>query len=178
VQALEFGGGRQLVKEQLTREHAFQIRRCRIGDFEGLLPLFRELWPDKPIAPNALRKVFNRMLTSKSGAYLCAVKQRRIVGFSSITIKSSLWQEGLIGHIDELVVHHECRGQGIGVTLLRYLEALAEDRGCRRVELDSASHRKEAHEFYKQRGFENRALLFSKVLLAQSRSETSQEIAP
>jgi hypothetical protein len=32
------------------------------------------------------------------------------------------------------------------------------------VELDSAFHRSQAHKFYQQEGFENRAYLFSKPL--------------
>jgi glucosamine-phosphate N-acetyltransferase len=37
-------------------------------------------------------------------------------------------------------------------------------QASRRVELDSAFHRKQAHRFYEQLGFENRAYLFSKAL--------------
>jgi ribosomal protein S18 acetylase RimI-like enzyme len=78
-------------------------------------------------------------------------------------VKNSLWQKGFLGHVDELIVDTEYRGQGIGAMLLEHLVTVARERGCRRVELDSALHRKEAHEFYKRLGFESRALLFSKV---------------
>lgn len=152
------------MNELATSQHAFEIRRCRSEDFEDLLPLFRELWPDKPTNRSALRRIYKQELASKSGAYLCVVKQRRIVGFGSLKIKNSLWLEGSLAHIDELVVKSEYRGKGVGAALLRRLEMLAEHRGCRRVELDSASHRKLAHKFYEDRGFENRAFLFSKPL--------------
>ncbi|MGD9202263.1 MAG: methyltransferase domain-containing protein [Chitinispirillia bacterium] len=41
---------------------------------------------------------------------------------------------------------------------------IAKDLKCKRIELDSAFHRKEAHKFYKSIGYENRAFLFSRTL--------------
>jgi len=48
--------------------------------------------------------------------------------------------------------------------LLARLEAIATERNCSRIELDSAFHRKRAHRFYQQCGFENRGFIFSKTL--------------
>jgi glucosamine-phosphate N-acetyltransferase len=152
------------MNQQGQKPSDFQIRKCCAGGFKTLLQLFRELWPDKPIRPATLRKTYNRGLTRESQAYISVIDKARVVGFGSLTIKNSLWQEGTVGHIDELIVRHEYRGRGIGTQLLSCLEALAKERKCRRVELDSAHHRKEAHRFYEQRGFHNRAFLFSKVL--------------
>ena len=69
-----------------------------------------------------------------------------------------------MGHIDELVVHGEHRGRGIGTQLVERIICLAKERGCRRVELDTAFHRKDAHDFYERAGFEKRGYIFSKLL--------------
>ena len=53
--------------------------------------------------------------------------------------------------------------------MMQRIEELAAGVGCRRLELDSAFHFKEAHAFYEQRRFERRALLFSKALPAKHR---------
>ncbi len=142
----------------------FQIRHCGQDDFENVLQLLRQLWPDKHLNTSALRQVFDRALNSEMQAYVCATEDERVVGFGSLTVKNNLWQEGYLGHLDELIVDSKYRGQGIGTEILEYLITIARKRGCRRVELDSAFHRKEAHEFYKQHGFENRAMLFSRKL--------------
>jgi GNAT superfamily N-acetyltransferase len=94
------------------------------------------------------------------------VRDRRSakIGFGSLTLKNNLWQEGYVGHVDELVVDSTHRSRGVGTLLLNQIIELARRKGCRRVELDSAFHRKEAHMFYEQHGFENRAFLFSRVL--------------
>ncbi len=87
-----------------------------------------------------------------------------MVGLGSVTIKDNLWQEGMIAYIEEIAVVEDLQGQGIGTQLLERLVLSAREAGCRRVELDSAVHRKKAHQFYEHHGFENRAYLFSKVL--------------
>jgi GNAT superfamily N-acetyltransferase len=142
----------------------FEIRRCRRDDFEDLLMLLRQLWPDEELNRPGLKNVFDCALVSDSKVYLCAVDGESVTGFVSLTIKNNLWQAAKLGHIDELVVDQKHRGRGLGTRLLNAIMAVAKERGCTRVELDSAFHRKEAHTFYERHGFENRAYLFSKSL--------------
>jgi len=141
------------------------IRECTPGDFEQILPLLQQLWPQKALCQDRLRLVFERGLASDAQTYLCAVEGDHIVGFCSMTIKNNLWQEGFLAHLDELVVNRAHRGCGLGSQLLEAMILLAKERGCARVELDSAFHRTEAHAFYERQGFENRAYLFSKPLI-------------
>lgn len=147
-----------------ARNFMVQLRKARPMDFAQLLPLFRQLWPGKQINEKPFLDVFQRVLAADDRYYLCAVKGKRVVGLGSATFKDSLWQEGRIAHIEEIVVHEDLRGKGIGTQLLHQLICLARDAGCRRVELDSAFHRTEAHRFYERHGFENRAYLFSRLL--------------
>jgi GNAT superfamily N-acetyltransferase len=87
-----------------------------------------------------------------------------IIGFVTLAIKNSLWQEGNLGWIDELVVDKNHQGKGIGTRLVRAITKVAVNKHCKRIELDSAFHRKQAHRFYEKNGFERRAFLFSKIL--------------
>lgn len=141
-----------------------QIRPCRVEDFEDVVRLLRQLWPDKPLDYASLQTVFGRALASESQVYLCATDGQHVVGFGSLTLKNNLWQEGYLAHIDELVVDSEYRGRGAGTLLLDQLIVVAREKGCRRVELDSAFHRKQAHQFYEQHDFQNRGFLFSREL--------------
>ena len=143
----------------------FAIRQCRSHDFPRIVELLRQLWPDKAVVISDLQAVYERGLASEQQAYVCATDgEERVVGFGSLTLKNNLWQEGTLGHLDELVVDRDYRGRGIGTQLLAHLISLAQRKGCRRLELDSAFHRKAAHRFYEQHGFENRAFLFSRSL--------------
>ncbi len=140
------------------------IRLATPEDFEDLLGLLRQLWPGKPIVPERLREVFHRVLATPSKHYFCAVEDGKPVGLGAVSFKDNLWQEGEIAYVEELVVLEAWRGQGIGTRLLTHLIQLAEARGCRRIELDSAFHRTAAHRLYERHGLEKRAYLFSRVL--------------
>ncbi len=143
-----------------------EIRACVAEDFSQVAALLRQLWPSTSIDDDLLRCAFLRGLKSSVQHYRCVVENGRIVGFCSLTLKNSLWQQGFLAHLDELVVDETARGRGIGSALLLAAIAIARDNNAARIELDSAFHRLEAHQFYQQKGFENRAFLFSARLTA------------
>jgi GNAT superfamily N-acetyltransferase len=140
------------------------VRPARLDDFDQLLPLFRQLWPTKLIVPARLREVFARVIATPTKQYFCAMDGEHVVGLGAVSFKDNLWQEGVIAYVEELVVDEDCRGRGIGSQLLEHLIALARERGCRRIELDSGFHRPDAHRLYERHGLEKRAFLFSRVL--------------
>jgi glucosamine-phosphate N-acetyltransferase len=141
---------------------AISITQCAVADFDEVFPLLQQLWPNKMLERDGLRNLFREALLENSRILLSARLKTKVVGFGSITLKPHLWHGGLIAWVDELVVDAECRGSGIGRMLLDRLLALAQDKGCRAMELDSAFHRVEAHGFYEKLGFEKRAFLFSR----------------
>ncbi|MBI3051884.1 GNAT family N-acetyltransferase [Candidatus Woesearchaeota archaeon] len=156
----------------LKKGHDFLNKMGRIsitkpdkGDFEDIFPLLKQLWENKPLNGKKLKEVFLRGLESVNQEYFIVKLNGGIIGFASLTIKNNLWQEGNLAHIDELIVDQQFRKRGVGTKLLEQIIATAKERECKRIELDSAFHRKEAHAFYKIKGFENRAFLFSKKIV-------------
>jgi GNAT superfamily N-acetyltransferase len=145
-----------------------QIRLATLEDFDQLLVLFRQLWPTKDIVPERLHDVYERVIATPDKRYFCAVSGEKVVALGSMSFKDNLWQEGVIAYVEELVVHKDWRGQGIGSRILEHLTELALEKGCSRIELDSAFHRVEAHKLYERHGLEKRAFLFSRVLNALS----------
>ena len=51
-------------------------------------------------------------------------------------------------YVDDLVTDEASRGRGYGKAMLDWLKAEAERLGCERLQLDSGTHRKDAHAFY------------------------------
>jgi GNAT superfamily N-acetyltransferase len=145
------------------------IRDAREGDFDGILRLFGQLWPERTLVASKLRDVFRRGLASDRQAYLCATDGEAgpVVGFGSITVLNSFSQQGPIANIDELVVDEGWRGRGVGTELLERLIGRARQLGCGRIDLHSQFRRTEAHAFYERRGFERRAYFFSMWLGAR-----------
>jgi GNAT superfamily N-acetyltransferase len=59
---------------------------------------------------------------------------------------------GLTLYVDDLVTGAAYRSKGHGKTMLDWLIALAQERGCEMFSLDSGTHRQEAHAFYFREG--------------------------
>lgn len=55
-------------------------------------------------------------------------------------------------YVDDLVTDETARSRGHGKALLDWLKAEARRLGCRRLQLDSGTHRKDAHAFYLREG--------------------------
>lgn len=140
------------------------IRDCELEDFDEVLPLLTQLWPDLEPDPAASREVFVNLLEADCCFVTCAVLEGRVVGFCDFNTRHSLWQRGRLAYVDELVVEESFRGRGIGAALLDGVARKARELGCARIELDSAFHRTEAHRFYEGRGWERRAFLFGRDL--------------
>lgn len=138
------------------------IRPVVKGDIDSILPLIQQLWPKKKIHLHQIQSLIQQQLLSRNHHLVVAEQQNRVVGFGSLSRKINLWTEGMLGHIDELVVDDREQQRGIGTIILNYIIERGLQLGCRRIELDSAYHRKQAHQFYQRKGFVNRAILFSK----------------
>lgn len=66
--------------------------------------------------------------------------------------------------VENVVVSDACRGQGIGKILMGAVEELAEQQGCTSILLVSTGHRKDAHRFYEQCGYDEDVRGFRKHL--------------
>lgn len=141
-----------------------EIREAMERDFKQVYGLLGQLWPEQELDEEWLREVFCQGINSPDQVYLVAVEESCLVGIGTLSIVNKFRAAGKSGYINELVVDETQRRRGIGTRLLDELIAIAQNRGCRRVELDSAFHREKAHRFYEAREFEKRALLFSKRL--------------
>ncbi len=140
------------------------IRESVLNDFDSIAGLLGQLWPGKQLCLSDLKVVFERGLSSDIDYYLCSELDREVVGFLSLNISNSFWQEGYTPFVNALVVDEAHRGSGIGKSLLERAYEISRQRGCGKIELDSAFHRKGAHKFYERLGFEKRAYMFSKDL--------------
>jgi len=52
------------------------IRRCNGNDFDAVLRLLRQLWPDRQLDPTKLRVLYESVLANDSQFFLCASEAR------------------------------------------------------------------------------------------------------
>ncbi len=67
-------------------------------------------------------------------------------------------------YVDDLVTDQTQRSRGHGAALLRWLLGEAKRLDCARLQLDSATHRKDAHAFYLREGLRIEAFHFGRDL--------------
>jgi len=139
-----------------------RVREAIPADFERIIELFRQLWPGKELDHARLLAVFSHMKSSDIYTLLCAEEAGKVIGFCSTAILQNLWQEGPILYITTMIADERHRKQGIGTALINEINKIACERGCKRIELESAFHRTDAHAFYEKMGFEKRAHFFSR----------------
>jgi ribosomal protein S18 acetylase RimI-like enzyme len=147
---------------KLKCDLSIRARKALKRDFDRVLTLFAQLWPDKKFDRRSQRLVYHAMLDSGGYELLCAERKGRVVGFASMAIQQNFWQKGRTAQVTTLVVDKTARHRGIGTLLVGELYDAARRQECKKIELDSAFHRIEAHAFYEKLGFEKRAYTFSR----------------
>ena len=138
------------------------IRRMKPEDSEALIPLFRELWPDKPLDEGEIKDIFNQYLEDEMYD-IYVFEEEMILGIITISKRKTFFYGGSVAIIEDLVVSKESRGKGIGRELVEFIEREFEE-DIRALELSSDMHRNLAHEFWEKRGYSRSGYHFRKIL--------------
>ena len=144
------------------------IRAASEKDIPVVLELLYELGrttPQKDSDVEAFRKLVKKYLTDSDKKILVAEYNGiEIAGMASIVFLPRLNRTAFEMYIPELVVFEKYQNQGIGKKLINSCIALAKEKKCHRIRLESANQRKESHKFYQNLGFEQSSLSFTKNL--------------
>lgn len=146
------------------------IRPAAPTDFEAILELLKQLWPDQRLDLAKMNVALGTQLTTANHFAFCCELNGTVVGFCTLSIRHSLWQQAGIGYVGELIVHEADRGHGHGKALLDFLADFAAARGCSRLDLDSGFHRTDSHAIYEHCGLIKRAFVFSRPLRLSGQS--------
>lgn len=128
-----------------------KIRTASKKDLSSIVQLMQELGysVDEDLIEERLEKIRQR-----NGRVFIAVDEtENVVGCVHAFIDLRL-AEGEVGEVVSLVVKDNSRGQGIGSKLLNEAINWIRETGCPKVRIRANAVRKNAHEFYKQYGFE------------------------
>lgn len=119
----------------------------------------RQLRPQLPVDYlRRMREVFG------SGADMAVcVRDHKVCGITVFRILEKTYS-GRELYCDDLITDEALRSTGVGHALVGYMEAVAVDRGCDCLALDSGTQRQQAHKFYFREGLTVPAFHFSKPL--------------
>lgn len=111
---------------------------------------------------NRLKKIYSH----EDYYLLLLIKDDVIIGLSGMCKMMFYEKNGEYMRLLAFVINSNYREKGYGTLLLKELEILATQLGCKAITLNSGNkeERDNAHSFYKSNGFENKSSGFSKSL--------------
>jgi ribosomal protein S18 acetylase RimI-like enzyme len=144
------------------------IRESSSEDISVLLELLYDLGRPKPQGASDV-DVFSKLIINyvedlDKTIFVAELDNLKIVGMVSVIFLQRLNQPTMEMYIPELVVLKKYQNQGIGKKLINSCIALAKEKKCHRIRLESGNQRKDSHEFYKHLGFEQLSFSFTKNL--------------
>ena len=144
------------------------IRESTYDDIPSLLELLYELGRPKPQKDNEL-ETFTKLLKTymqedNKKILVAEIENSKIVGMMSIVFLSRLNQNTLEMYVPELIVSQNYRSNGIGKKLINFSIDIGKEKKCHRMRLESGNQRTESHKFYRNLGFENSSIFFTKNL--------------
>jgi len=144
------------------------IRTASNKDVPIILGLLYELGrpkPQKDSDVDVFRKLAKKYIADSDKKILVAeFNNIEIVGIASIIFLPRLNRLNFEMYVPEIIVLKEYQNQGIGKKLIIACIELAKEKKCHRIRLESGNKRKESHQFYKNLGFEQSSLSFTKNL--------------
>lgn len=140
------------------------IRRATVADLAAIAALYEGSGVDEPGANDAalLEAAWLRMQTqTPTVAVLIAEVHGRPVGTLTVFVLPLLAHGGRpAALVEDVAVHPDMQGQGIGRALMDEAMRQARDAGCYKLALSSNSKRSKAHAFYESLGYERHGVSF------------------
>jgi ribosomal protein S18 acetylase RimI-like enzyme len=133
------------------------IRRATIADIPALSDLLNVLFSQEAdFKPNPEKQQRGLRLILENpaiGHIYCADVNGAVAGMVSILFSISTAEGGRAAWMEDLVLHPDHRGKGIGETLLKEATASAKAAGCTRITVLTDATNYLAIRFYKNQGF-------------------------
>lgn len=147
---------------RVMTDSPLQVRPARADDFDAVGSLLAELGrPTLSEDTRAVaRGVYERHVARPDTGSLVAESGGVVVGFLSLEFRERLNRTQMQAWIPDLIVTPSARGQGAGRALLERAFALARERDCWSVTLESGYAREVAHRLYRSAGMSGDGLYF------------------
>jgi GNAT superfamily N-acetyltransferase len=141
-----------------------EIREALPADLPVLLGLYAHIasGTDKELGMEQAHRLFERIRSHRNHHLYVATRGGTVVGTFALLIMDNLAHQGApSGVVEDVVVHQDWRGKGIGRLMMKYALARCTDAGCYKMTLSSNLNREAAHRFYESLGFETHGYSFT-----------------
>ena len=134
-----------------------ELRELNENDLESLIKLYEQLdGANADFTAEAARKIWkDEIERNKNIKYFGIIEDGKVISTCYCLIIPNLTRLGSsIAFVENVVTDKEYRGQGLGRNVMEKAIEFARENNCYKVILQSASFRKEAHQFYKNLCFD------------------------
>lgn len=145
------------------------IEKATVEDIPGLCKLLAILFsqevefkPDHNAQETGLRAIITN---PDAGSILVAHKGHQIIGMVNLLFTFSTALGGRVAILEDMVVLPAERGSGAGSSLLDAAIVKARENDCKRITLLTDSANETAHQFYKNHGFKQSAMIPFRLVL-------------
>jgi len=132
-----------------------RLRPAQSDDVENIALMMDYL--GYPAIPSELKLILSDILSNPSiKLFLAVYTDGKLIGLINLHYLPVLRLKGHQVSIEELVVHPDFRGQGVGKKLLHFAQEYAEEKGAVRLEVTISNKRESfRRKFYEKNGFED-----------------------
>ena len=137
-----------------------QIREAQADDLDDLLHLYAVLYGNSVLKKDKeLVVIWNRMLTDQHYHVIVAEEDEKIVSTCvCVIIQNLTFEHRPYAIIENIVTHSEYRAQGLATACLQEAQKIAEQAGCYKITLSTASKLPSTHKFYERLGYNKEGL--------------------
>lgn len=104
--------------------------------------------------------IWRRFSEQTNAIGVVAISDQKICGYACLILEYNI-RGGLRGHLEDVVIHTDFRGLGLGSLLLSEIERRAKEKNCYKVSLQCSS---ENQEFYSRNQYVNQHCSMQKIL--------------
>ncbi len=140
-----------------------EISKATGKDLPSILHLYANLGMDDGniLTLKEAKRIFNRIKTYPDYKLYIARVDKEIVGTFALIIMDNIGHMGTpSGIVEDVVVHPEWRGKGVGKKMMQFAMERCKKRGCYKMALSSNIKREDAHCFYESLGFKKHGYSF------------------
>lgn len=136
------------------------VRRAQITDLNAVYSLTKDFATSFVTDENAFRASFTAILEEDATYFAVAESQGEIIGYVLAFSHNTLYANGPVAWVEEIMVSAEHRKQGIGRALMNEAEEWAAQRGCKLIALAT----RRAASFYEVLRYEASAAYYRKLI--------------
>lgn len=122
-----------------------------VGTVTGLIGDFRDFLESDSPANAEIETVVSTLIDDRQTEYLLIGEPE--AGFAQIRYRLSVWNGTEDAWLEDVFVHEEARGRGLGRSLVEAAVARARARGCSRIQLETNQNNEGAIALYEAVGF-------------------------